>query len=385
MRLIVGPPGMPISSVRLILSGAMISIGRLAVDFALAHQAAVLARGGDRLHGLQLRSAHRAARGDDHFDGLVFRAPRRRAPRSPIGAASASAITNRIDVISNPSRLWRAVGRAPDRQGSPELKFRLHMRSSAPVAPESRGAGAHHVPARPLSIRRENHLRGSLRRRKEIVKVVKAAICAKRGLFSGATLPLVQWRFRRPSVLTWLVAAMLILLPVLAVLQFRWLGQLSDAERERLQRNLRATTTEITTRARPRAGPGDGRPAGRRAARSMSRRGSRYAERYAAWGAAAIDPALVRDVLLADADGTRRPYGCGAGTPTPARSSPPNGRDGSRHRCGSGSVAEHRAVRAEARGHCPYGRRSCSGPMAPRSSCRSRRWRPSSPTARPAA
>jgi hypothetical protein len=51
---------------------------------------------------------------------------------------------------------------------------------------------------------------------------------------------------RRPPVLTVLVAGMLVLLPVLAVLQFRWLGQLSDAERERLQRNLRATTADNT-------------------------------------------------------------------------------------------------------------------------------------------
>ncbi len=103
-------------------------------------------------------------------------------------------------------------------------------------------------------------------------------------------------------MLTWLVAAMLILLPVLAVLQFRWLGQLSDAERERLQRNLRATTTEITTAldlelARVIVGlQVDGLTLHEQA-------WDRYAERHAAWGAAAIDAAIVRGVLLADADG----------------------------------------------------------------------------------
>jgi signal transduction histidine kinase len=106
-------------------------------------------------------------------------------------------------------------------------------------------------------------------------------------------------------VLTWLVAAMLILLPVLAVLQFRWLGQLSDAERERLQRNLRATTTEITTAldlelARVIVGlQVDGLTLHEQA-------WERYAERHAAWGAAALDPAIVRDVLLADADSNGR-------------------------------------------------------------------------------
>ena len=121
-------------------------------------------------------------------------------------------------------------------------------------------------------------------------------------MFSGVTLPLVQWRFRRPSVLTWLVAAMLVLLPVLAVLQFLWLGQLSDAERERLQRNLRASTTEITTAldmelARVIVGlQVDGLTL-------HEQTWERYAERHAAWGAAAIDPAIVRGVLLADTEG----------------------------------------------------------------------------------
>ena len=102
-------------------------------------------------------------------------------------------------------------------------------------------------------------------------------------------------------MLTWLVAAMIVLLPVLAVLQFRWLGQLSDAERERLQRNLRATTAEITTAldlelARVIVGLQlDG-------VTLRDQAWSRYAERRAAWAAAAADSALVRDVLLADAE-----------------------------------------------------------------------------------
>jgi signal transduction histidine kinase len=105
-------------------------------------------------------------------------------------------------------------------------------------------------------------------------------------------------------VLTVLVAGMLVLLPVLAVLQFRWLGQLSDAERERLQRNLRATTTDITTAL------------DLELARIMvalqvdggtlrDEAWERYAERLAAWNAATLDAGLVRDVLLVDA-GDRR-------------------------------------------------------------------------------
>src|SRR5215212_8127971 len=91
------------------------------------------------------------------------------------------------------------------------------------------------------------------------------------------------------------------MLPVLAVLQFRWLGQLSDAERERLQRNLRATTTEITNAldlelARVIVGlQVDGLTL-------RDQAWDRYAERQGAWTAATADPALVGDVLLADAD-----------------------------------------------------------------------------------
>jgi len=45
-------------------------------------------------------------------------------------------------------------------------------------------------------------------------------------------------RLLRPSGLTVLSAVLLVLLPTLAVLQYRWVGQLSTAERERMQRNL---------------------------------------------------------------------------------------------------------------------------------------------------
>ena len=61
-----------------------------------------------------------------------------------------------------------------------------------------------------------------------------------------ATLRPVGLKIGRPSVLSLLVAAMIVLLPVLAVLQYRWLGQLSDAEGERLQRNLRSATADFT-------------------------------------------------------------------------------------------------------------------------------------------
>jgi len=38
-----------------------------------------------------------------------------------------------------------------------------------------------------------------------------------------------------------LVATLLVLLPLLAVLQYRWLGEVSAGERERMQANLRTS------------------------------------------------------------------------------------------------------------------------------------------------
>ena len=57
---------------------------------------------------------------------------------------------------------------------------------------------------------------------------------------------LVRLPLRRPTGITWLVAAALILVPVLAVLQYRWIGQVSDAERERHERTLRHSTSALT-------------------------------------------------------------------------------------------------------------------------------------------
>ena len=101
----------------------------------------------------------------------------------------------------------------------------------------------------------------------------------------------------RPSGLTALVAGMLVLLPVLAFLQYRWLGQLSDADRDRIERSLRVSTTAFAqqidlelarayvslqldaTTVRQRAWAG-------------------YADRYAFWRAASNEPTLVTDVFL---------------------------------------------------------------------------------------
>lgn len=104
-------------------------------------------------------------------------------------------------------------------------------------------------------------------------------------------------------MLSLLVGAMLVLLPVLALLQYRWLGQLSDAERERLQRSLRAATADFTQHVDlevARAIVGLHLDAGT----VRDQAWDRYAEKYAAWRAIS-DTSLVSDVLLVDAPGRR--------------------------------------------------------------------------------
>jgi len=95
--------------------------------------------------------------------------------------------------------------------------------------------------------------------------------------------------------------ALLVLLPALAVLQYRWVGQLSDAAGERLRRNvfsatnqfrfafddeLRRTTNYLTMRT------------------TTARDGTyeRYAERYGDWINAVGSPDLVSNVFVVDAE-----------------------------------------------------------------------------------
>ncbi len=97
------------------------------------------------------------------------------------------------------------------------------------------------------------------------------------------------------------MAALLLLLPLLAILQYRWLAQLSDREQEHMKSNLRASATRFSqdfddelTRAYavfsppPGLGKDDGVSA--------------YAERYDRWLTVAQYPRLVKDVLVAHAD-----------------------------------------------------------------------------------
>ena len=52
---------------------------------------------------------------------------------------------------------------------------------------------------------------------------------------------------RRVSAVTILVAIVMLLVPALAWMQYQWLGQLSTAERERMQRTLRTAAAQFAT------------------------------------------------------------------------------------------------------------------------------------------
>lgn len=111
---------------------------------------------------------------------------------------------------------------------------------------------------------------------------------------------------RRPSGLTLVTLALLVLLPALAILQYRWVGQLSVAERERMQRNLRnaaaqfreALNTEVGRAfISLQVGPATARDGG----------SDRYSDRYDTWLNTATHPQIVSAVHLVDADqGTLR-------------------------------------------------------------------------------
>lgn len=53
------------------------------------------------------------------------------------------------------------------------------------------------------------------------------------------------WK-RRPPLILIVTLALLALLPVLAILQYRWMGRISEAERERMQNNLRDGASKFT-------------------------------------------------------------------------------------------------------------------------------------------
>ena len=104
---------------------------------------------------------------------------------------------------------------------------------------------------------------------------------------------------RRVSAVTVLAGLVLLLVPALAFMQYQWVGQLSEAERERMQRTLRTAAAQFAVEFDTELS---------RALVSLQVDGqsirddnwTSYAQKYSAWTAGASEPRLVRDVLIVD-------------------------------------------------------------------------------------
>lgn len=134
---------------------------------------------------------------------------------------------------------------------------------------------------------------------KEVVKDVKSLIPLHFRQPSHARLPLMRSGTRRVSAVTILVGVVMLLVPALAWLQYRWVGQLSLAERERMQRTLRTAASQFAVDFdneifRTLAGL----QVEARLLREEDWAG--YAQRYSTWTESGAAPGLVRDVLLVD-------------------------------------------------------------------------------------
>ena len=108
-------------------------------------------------------------------------------------------------------------------------------------------------------------------------------------------------RLKLPSTLTVLTSVLVVLLPALALLQYRWVGQVSDAERERMQRTLRVAAAQFREAFDDEIG---GALTSLRVDATTVRENAwyRYRERYADWADGAEHPGIIADVFLVDAE-----------------------------------------------------------------------------------
>ena len=96
-----------------------------------------------------------------------------------------------------------------------------------------------------------------------------------------------------------LVAIVMLLVPALAWMQYQWLGQLSEAERERMQRTLRTAAAQFANEFDTELSRTlislqvDGQTI-------RDQNWTAYAQRYTAWASSATEPRLVRDLWLVD-------------------------------------------------------------------------------------
>jgi signal transduction histidine kinase len=106
---------------------------------------------------------------------------------------------------------------------------------------------------------------------------------------------------KRPSGPTLVTGVLLVLLPALAVLQYRWVGQVSTAERERMQRNLRNAAAQfregfdgeiVRAVISLQVGPQT----------AQEGASDRYTDRYDTWLNTAAHPQVVAAIFVLDED-----------------------------------------------------------------------------------
>lgn len=106
----------------------------------------------------------------------------------------------------------------------------------------------------------------------------------------------------RPSGLTLLAGTLLLLMPALALLQFRWVGQVSDAERQRMQRNVEVAAVQFAESFDREVGIAF-RDLQVSALSVRDATWDRYATRFDDWTNNAPHPRIVKNVYLVDAPG----------------------------------------------------------------------------------
>ena len=122
--------------------------------------------------------------------------------------------------------------------------------------------------------------------------------------FFGCYIPPVQIKW--PSAAAALTALLVVLLPVLAFMQYRWVGQVSEGERERMQRNLQTAADQFR---RSFDGEIFNATQALQIGAATARDGSsdRYSENYSSWFSNTDHPQIIADIFLVDgADGHLR-------------------------------------------------------------------------------
>ena len=114
-----------------------------------------------------------------------------------------------------------------------------------------------------------------------------------------------MWK-RLPPGITLLLVAVAVLLPLLALLQYRWLGQLSEAERERMQSLLRSAATQFTQAFDAEIARAYSTFQRAKTA-ELERLSDDYAQRFEEWKVTSPDPQLVRDLFVVTMDESGSP------------------------------------------------------------------------------